>query len=370
MRRSFAGMLCCLLLAIGLAAATHAFGAAPRSFYGVVPQTKLRIADFHRMRTGEVAVLRLPMPWGDIDLGPTSDNPTAPRYTWTKFDRTVTRAAESGIRILPTVYGLPPWLASLQGCAAQCYRVGPSAISSYVGFSLFMHAAVARYGPGGEFWGAHPELPYKPINTWQIWNEQNSSDFWAPFPNVEDYKNLVIAGGEAVHGVDPNGRVILGGMVGDPAQHGKYTATAWEFLKALYADPRARSAFDGVALHPYGASLRSIKRTMWKLRSELRADGGGNDPVWITEIGWASGGEPNPLNRGPKGQAALLTQVFDFFTAKRRPFNLVNVDYYAWRDGSPTGEYCAWCRKAGLFPFGSLRPKPAWHAFTQFTGGR
>jgi Glycosyl hydrolase catalytic core len=362
-------MLCGALLVAAVAAPPAAAGPRP-GFYGVVPQTKLRLADFDRMQTGKVAVLRVPMPWGDIDQGPTEDNLVAPHYNWAKFDTTVLRASRSGIRILPTVYGLPPWLASLQGCPSTCFKLGPSTVSAYVGFSLFMRAAVARYGPDGVFWRAHPGLPYKPINTWQIWNEQNSSDFWKPYPDVEAYKNLVIAGGEAAHSVDPKSRVILGGMVGDPAQHGKYTATAWSFFAALYSDPRARAAFDGVALHPYGATLRSVKHTMWKLRSELRADGGANDPVWITEIGWASGGEPNPLNRGPNGQADLLTQVFDFFTAKRRAFNLANVDYYAWRDGSPNGDYCAWCRKAGLFPFRSLRPKPAWHAFTSFTGGR
>jgi hypothetical protein len=340
-----------------------------KGFYGVVPQTKLSEADFKRMRAGNVGVLRTPMPWGDIDQGPTEESPFPPHYTWTKFDGAVIAAAKNGIRVLPTAYGLPSWLANLQGCAAYCWKLGPSAISSYVGFSLFMRAAVERYGPGGEFWRAHPELPYLPINTWQIWNEQNSSDFWAPFPDVEAYKNLVIAGGEAVHSADPDARVVLGGMVGDPAQNGKYTATAWTFFRVLYSDPRARAAFDGVAIHPYGASLHSIKRTMWKVRSELQADGGGSDPLWITEIGWASGGEPNPLNRGPKGQAELIRQVFGFFTRKRAAFNLMNIDYYAWRDGAPDGDYCAWCRKSGLFPFHSLRPKPAWRAFTEFTLG-
>jgi polysaccharide biosynthesis protein PslG len=369
MRRSLAGML----LAVVLAATVIASAADARvrkGFYGVVPQTKLTEADFKRMRAGNIGVLRTPLPWGDIDQGPTEESPVAPHYTWTKFDGAMIGAAKNEVRVLPTVYGLPSWLAGLQGCAANCFKLGPSTISSYVGFSLFMRAAVERYGPGGTFWRAHPGLPYLPINTWQIWNEQNSSDFWAPFPNVEDYKNLVIAGGDAVHSVDPQARVILGGMLPDPSQNGKSTVTAWSFFLDLYADPRSRAAFDGVAIHPYGASLRSIKRTMWKVRTELRADGGGSDPVWITEIGWASGGEPNPLNRGPKGQAQLISEVFDFFTRKRKAFNVVNVDYYAWRDGAPNGDYCAWCRKSGLFPFHSLRPKPAWHALTEFTLGR
>jgi hypothetical protein len=368
MRRLLARMPLALVLALAVAAAP-AEARPHKGFYGVVPQSNLHVADFERMGAGRVGVLRIPMAWGDIDQGPTSDDPAAPHYTWTKFDGAVIRAAENRIRILPTVFGLPTRLATLQGCLSNCFKVGPSTTSSYVGFSQFMQAAVNRYGAGGEFWAAHPELPYEPINTWQIWNEQNSSDFWKPFPDVVAYKNLVIAGGETVHRLDSTARVILGGMVGDPAQRGKYTATAWSFLKALYADPRARAAFDGVAIHPYGASLRSVKRTMWKLRSEMRADGGGLDPVWVTEIGWASGGEPHPLNRGPEGQARLVDDVFGFLTEKRRALRIANVDYYAWRDGSPEGEYCDWCRESGLFPYRSLRPKPAWRAFTRFTGG-
>ena len=358
-----------VLLLFAAFAAMPAAGKVRKGFYGVVPQTKLTAHDFERMKVGNIGTLRLPMPWGDMDLGPTAENPVQPEYTWTKFDGTMIEAARNGIRVLPTVYGLPPWIAQLQGCVSSCYKVGPNSIPAFLGFSLFMRAAVERYGPGGDFWAAHPELPYTPINTWQIWNEQNSSDFWKPYPDITAYRNLVLAGGEAVHRADPYARVILGGMVGDPAQHGKYTATAWSFLKELYADPRTAAAFDGVAIHPYGASLRSIKRTMWKLRRELKADGAGRDQIWVTEIGWASGGEPNPLNRGPMGQAKLIEQVFGYFTRKRGALRLANVDYYAWRDGSPNGEYCAWCRKSGLFPFHSFRPKPAWQAFVGFTGG-
>lgn len=313
--------------------------------------------------------------------------PELGQYQFAAIDDLIRNAAARGIRVIPTIFGTTGWLNFFDGDASCGGICAPNSDQTRNYWADFAAQLVARYGPNGSFWAPTQDCPLPPlicrrgpppcgctsplpIHTWQIWNEQNSSDFWAPFPNVEDYKNLVIAGGDAVHSVDPHARVILGGMLPDPSQSGKSTVTAWSFFHDLYADPRSRAAFDGVAIHPYGASLRAIKRTMWKVRTELRADGGGSDPVWITEIGWASGGEPNPLNRGPKGQAQLISEVFDFFTRKRRAFNVVNVDYYAWRDGAPDGEYCAWCRKSGLFPFHSLRPKPAWHALTEFTLGR
>jgi hypothetical protein len=137
MRQSLVGtLLGAVAAAILISAPADAL--VRKRFYGVVPQTKLSEADFKRMRAGNIGVLRTPMPWGDIDQGPSEENPVAPHYTWTKFDGAMIGAARNGIRVLPTVYGLPSWLASLHGCAAYCWKLGPSAIPSYVGFSLFI----------------------------------------------------------------------------------------------------------------------------------------------------------------------------------------------------------------------------------------
>lgn len=373
MKRTWAGIYTGIALIASMAAgAAVAEASTPRGFYGVTPQTELTRADFKRMHEGGVGTLRYEVSWGDLDPLPLTDADlfTDRAYNWWIYDPIVYLAAERGIRVLPTIYGTPHWVGTLQGCSSQCHMLGPTTTGAYVAFSQFMTAAVERYGPGGSFWKQHPELDPVPIRVWQIWNEQNSSDYWKPSPNITHYANLVIAGGEAVHAADPGGRVILGGMIGEPAQEGKKTVAGWEFLEGLYAIPRARDAFDGIAVHPYGASMFSIKRVLWRWRQELKAAGAAEDPIYVTEIGWASGGGKHPLNRGLRGQADMVRSALTFFTEKRESLNIANVDVFAWRDAAPGAPQCQWCAKSGLLRYEGRRPKPAWHAFTSFTTNR
>jgi hypothetical protein len=358
-----------LVAALTLGAAVPAQAKAPREFYGVTPQTKLKNRDFNLMRKANVGTLRYNMSWGDLDPGPMSELEVygLRTYRWWVFDPIVYLAAKAGVRMLPTVYGTPYWVGTMQGCPAGCYKLGPSSTGGFVAFAQFMQAAARRYGPNGAFWKLHPRIPYKPIKTWQIWNEQNSSDYWKPEPNIEDYSNLLIAGAAGLHSADPKARVILGGMIGEPGQAGKKTISGWNFLRALYNNPTARDSFDGIAVHPYGASLKSVKGTIYRWREELRRANAMRDRIWVTEIGWASGGGEHPLNRGLRGQAQLLEDTFRWLTQKRTRLHFANVDYYAWRDAAPGADHCQWCAKSGLLRYNHYQPKPAWRVFTEFT---
>jgi hypothetical protein len=88
--------------------------------------------------------------------------------------------------------------------------------------------------------------------------------------------------------------------------------------------------------------------------------------MWITEIGWGSAKGGNPLNRGTQGQAQRLKQSFKYLQKKRNKLNLETVTWFSWMDS--TTSICDWCAKSGLFKAG-LVEKPAWRAFTKFTGG-
>jgi hypothetical protein len=368
MKAKLVGTALVVALMLGTAAPT-ASADAPSEFYGVTPQTKLKNRDFSLMRRANVGTLRYNMSWGDLDPGPTSEaEVTGPRtFNWFWFDPVVYLAAQSGVRVLPTVYGTPYWIGQMQDCPAGCYKLGPSTPQAFFAFAQFMQAAAQRYGPGGAFWSLHPQIPYKPIRTWQIWNEMNSSDYWKPEPNVIDYANLLVYGSAGVKSVDPGADVILGGMIGEPGQAGKKTVSGWNFLRALYRNEAVANSFDGIAVHPYGASLSSVKGTLYRWREELARANALDDGIWVTEVGWASGGGEHPLNRGLKGQAELLTEVFKWFTQKRNALHIANVDYYAWRDAAPGADHCQWCAKSGLLRYNHYQPKPAWRAFLKFT---
>src|ERR1700742_4155548 len=100
------------------------------------------------------------------------------------MDRIVTAAASRNLAMLPVVVGTPKW-ARLQKRSPASPPRGTATYSTFVG------GFVARYGPNGTFWTAHPELRAQPIRRWQIWNEPNTTFFWSVQPSARAYVKLL-----------------------------------------------------------------------------------------------------------------------------------------------------------------------------------
>jgi hypothetical protein len=354
-----------LALVVTLLAAPGADARTPRSFFGVSPQRPLENADFERMKKAKVGTLRFELQWSAIDQS------EGGAYDWSTPDRIVGEAARSRVRALPFVFSTPPWVAELDGndCGSQpCGTFAPRSAAARAAWSDFLAAAVRRYGPGGEFWAENPQLRELEIRDWQLWNEQNSPTFFAPKPNVASYAKLLHAGRHAITSEDRGAKIILGGMFATPRGGRKPAIAAWDYLADLY-DRGAKRDFDAVAPHPYAPQFKNVLAQVELLRDEMLAAHDRRAELWITEIGWASDGPANPLNRGRAGQAQRLRQAFSYFERKRRKLNIANVDWYSWRDNSGSGSaLCDWCPFSGLLD-DDLSPKPALRAFTKFTGG-
>ena len=338
-----------LAASLALLAAVTATAAAtpPKRFFGVDPQTPLADADYARMGEAGVGLVRFPLFWAPVSAG------SEATYDWSAADALVAGAAANGIRALPFVLGTAP----------------PQGDTERAAWRTFLEAAVARYGPGGELWAANPELPRLPIRDWQIWNEQNSPGNWVPRPNVRAYAKLLAESHAAIKNTDPGATVIVGGMFGTPFGGLPPGISAWDFLDRLYRRQGAERDFEGIALHPYAAGLAGVKRQIERIRRRLARAGDGAAELWITELGWASGGVAHPLTRGLSGQARRLRQSFRYLTRNRRELNLQNVTWYSWRDNlSPSAGLCTWCPESGLLTADG-QPKPALAALTEFTGG-
>jgi hypothetical protein len=135
------------------------------------------------------------------------------------------------------------------------------------------------------------------------------------------------------------------------------------FLSALYRLGAAK-LFDEAALHPYAADPeRAVARTE-QLRGLLDRAGDGSKPIWITEVGWASGGQPSGLTVGPERQAEYLSRTFELAARARRRLRLTGVIWYALSDTQGP----LWPGHCGLFGLDGS-PKPAWNALTGSTGG-
>jgi hypothetical protein len=357
-----------LALLVALAAATGAQAKrAPRTFFGVMPQTVLSTADIETMGQARVGTLRTGIDWASTDPGPGDD------YNFGSFDAQVREAAKQGITVLPYVVGTPGWVAALEGsdCNVEENQCGTFAPHTKVGldaWKTFLSDLVRRYGPNGIFWQQNPGIPEMPIRAWQLWNEQNSPSFYEPKPNVKRYAKLVTAAHDGIKSVDPGAEVILGGMFGTPLGGRKPGIAAWDFLAKLYDVAGIKKEFDGVAIHPYAAKLSKVSLQVDKMRESMKSGHDTKTDIWITELGWASSGPTNPLVRGSKGQADRLQEAFDYFLSKRRAFHVQTVIWYSWQDTQRGGSPCEWCAGSGLLTQ-SGTTKPAYDAFVGYTGG-
>jgi hypothetical protein len=320
------------------------------------------------MGAGNVGTLRILLPWNALDPTPKEDD-----IDLSSVDPVVLAAAQNGIQVLPFIFGTPDWVAEgLDGDTCEqgtgaCATFAPRSDAALAAWKDFIGRMVDRYGPGGEFWAEHTDVQPMPIRTWQIWNEQNSSTFFQPAPDPKSYDALLTSAADAIRKHDSGAKVMLGGMFQTNGENGNMTAD--DYLRALYAIPNSSDDFDVVASHPYAHSLAKIEEQV-RLLHDVIGRAGDDAPLWITEVGASSAEGKDPLDLGEEGQADLLRSAFDFFVNKRLEWNLQGVIWYAWRDTAEgASPICVWCANAGLFPADSLDPKPAWAAFTSFTGG-
>jgi Glycosyl hydrolase catalytic core len=336
-----------VMICLGLSADAHA--AAPRSFYGVIPATDPDPTELARMGAGRIGTLRINLVWGAVQ--PSESSP----YDWTHYDGVIGEAARYGIQVLPTIYSSPTWAAR---------KVNhPPAKPHLDEFRAFVSAAVARFGPGGTFWATHPTIPSVPVIWWQLWNEPSFPTYWYRKPSPRQYVGLLRLFHHAVKAASPAARIMLAGLFPTPRDQVKSGINLDRYLPAIYRR-KAKPLFDAVALHPYSPTPKAALRWVRKLRRLMARFKDKRTPIWVTELGWASGGAASPFTVSPERQAAFVRKSFGLLAKNRRRLKIAGVIWYSWRDIPGA----LWINNTGLFTqdFGA---KPSWNAFVSLTGG-
>jgi hypothetical protein len=363
---AFSGLAAvCIAAAISISTPGTA-QAAPRDFFGIVPQAILSEEDVRYMRAARIGTIRLAIGWD-------SAQPTRRGgFDWEGPDREIATAARQGVRVLPFLTGVPRWLS---------HRPATMPIDSgraRQGWSAFVKAAVRRYGPGGEFWAEHSPAVAKdgiviprplPIRTWQVWNEANF--FYFAFPvSVPRYARLLKLTSRAVKSADPRAQVVLSGLFGEPDEGGRRGMPAVDFLDSLYRVPGIKSFFDGVALHPYAFHVEDLEAMTEGIRDVVVENHDPGAGLYVTEMGWGSQNDPNivAFEQGIHGQVRELKGAYRFLLDNRHRLNLKAAYWFTWKDSR---YYCNFCDSVGFFREAvRYRPKPAWFAFVGITGGR
>jgi hypothetical protein len=367
-RRGLAGAV----VALALLACASAWPAAatadppPPGFFGIAPAAPERLTDeeYARMGAAEIGTLRVPFFWPHIQPPPQAGEPGGdPGYKWGYTDRMVTQATINGMQVLPFVYGTPSW-------AANDPRVPPVRTSrGQRTWEALFRALVNRYGPGGEFWttpGLAPEgYDSIPITDWQVWNEPNSPTFMKQGGNSpRAYARTLDIAAKAVRETDPDARIVLAGMFASPRGGELFES----YLNRLFGIGGVAQDFDVLGMHPYAPKISKLVMRFNFARSVM-AKHGIDKPIWVTELGWPTGGtKVGNFRKTPSGQASILRRSFDLLLARRAEWGIQGIVWYTWRDNRLVPS-CDICSYSGLFKRKGT-PKPAWYSFVEYTGGK
>jgi hypothetical protein len=244
------------------------------SLYGLSPAEL--DAQLAVMQADGVRLLRVDASWSSIE--PTAPGPSGATYDFSGEDAEVAALAAHQIEWLPILDYSAPWAAGASGD----WRSPPADDNQFAGFAA---AVAARYGAGGTFWAQNPQLPYEPVHTFEVWNEENGNYFWDSGPDPAAYARLYLAARAAIHGVDPGSRVMIGGLT-NPEQG----MSAWEFLVEMFQTvPSLKGHVDAVGLHPYAADAAGVVQDVIEVRALLDYFGETATPIDVTEFGWQTG---------------------------------------------------------------------------------
>jgi hypothetical protein len=230
---------------------------------------------------GGVHQVREDFLWAEIQ-------PSATTWDWTRTDNLMTAASRTGVNVLGILDYSAPW-ASSSPVGDTGYP--PRRAADYAAYAK---AVAARYGPGGTFWIAHPNLPPLPLGALEIWNEPYGFWAWKPNPDPVAYAALARAAAEAIRFVNPTITLVLPGDASQARADG--VAAAW-LDSVLAAEPTLGSLIDAYSVHPYpsprdkgpydgAAAPGDYGRVTVTHDVALRR--GADHPIWITEIGWST----------------------------------------------------------------------------------
>jgi polysaccharide biosynthesis protein PslG len=291
-------------------------------------------------------VVRVTFDWAAIETRPGV-------YDFSRYDVWMRSVASHRMRVLPILFNTP----SFRGRQSRRGTYPPRDFDAYARFAA---AAVGRYGPNGSFFTDNPDVPKVPIGSWQVWNEPNLPVYWLPRPNPREYVQMLRAAYQAIKAVDARAEVVTAGI---PASVLSGAIRFERFVGAMYKAKGARS-FDTLAPNAYGRTAQDVIGSIGSLRKLMNRNGDRRGKIWITEVGWGTGGPRSRFNIGERRQAVEIPKLLRGLYRARGRLRLRGVVYFGWQDLRPYAPKFKdmWGLHTGLFKLNG-RPKPAYRTF-------
>jgi hypothetical protein len=261
------------------------------------------------------------------------------QYDFSKYDPWVAALARHNLTWQPDLLHAPDWASNLKDRAqySSYYRATPPDRPQDA--AAFVAVLAGRYGAHGSFWSKHRDIPYRPVQNFEIWNEPNYTAFWCPTINPVAYAGLYLAARDAIHAVDPSARVVLGGLSFVPATGSKRQLAPGKpaslgvapFLREMVAaQPALRGKVDAVGVHAYADNPQHLFTALAFYRQSLKTAGLGKVPMLFNETGWYTRGPTTFISPIPdKLRAADYRFVAE--TVARTNCNLIGFAPLTWR---------------------------------------
>jgi hypothetical protein len=255
------------------------------------------VADLSFVSSAGAELYRAPLHLNCVDpnyTGTFNFSVNSPYCDNLNYDTLVRTLADDGMTWLPVLINDN----RTTGAALPPTSSGAGGSPTISEFAAFAAAAVARYGPSGSFWGTCG-CTYEPIQAWEVWNEENNGAWWGGDASADAYASVFSAVRTALRGVDPQARVVVGGLAFDPNGQSSFVQPA-QMIQALSANNA--NAFDAVAIHPYTdaqgesseelaqSAIAYVNQTAATLVASTgpSATGGPRQQIWVSEMGWSS----------------------------------------------------------------------------------
>ena len=292
-------------------------------------------------------------------------------FDWRELDKVVAGVGSAGLKLLLSVVRAPEW-------ALGDRPHGPPA--DPLDFRDFMQALAGRYR-------GH-------VQAYELWNEANLAREWG-YGRIDagEFVELMLAGHQGVKAGDPEAITVGGALTpaGDvdiPDQQVQAVDDV-RFLEQIYAyrDGIARDAFDAWGVHPGGFNnaptqeIGSERGAGWnghgsfyfqrftQHRAVMEANGDGDKPMWLTEMGWSTANADPAYGFGAdnsgEDQAQFLVDAFQLIR-ETAPY-ITHAFVWNLNFQSVVGP------QDEKFAFGVLRPdgspRPAFTALQEMTKG-
>lgn len=271
---------------------------------------------------------RWPLYWDRVERSPGV-------FDWNAYDRLVNDDVRHGLQVNAILLGRPAFHAQGGGIVGLNNPIftdgtdtpGAGKVPNPANpWAVFTYQAVQRYRPGGLLaaqlgwpadWG---------ISVWEAWNEPDLTMFWSA--SLEDYARLLKITYLVVHTVDPNAKVMFGGLAyGNPDQDDWLAK-----VLAIFANDPTRTAYnwfmDIVGIHSYSYPRRTY--LIIRRARENLARYGLSRPIWLNESGvpvWDDYPGPTWTRNEPASRVLRATM-------NQQAAYVVENTVYAWAAGA------------------------------------